>query len=169
MRVAQGTAMPARRDIATISAAIAVASSAIGCAEALSEPTADERPPRYGPEQCVGVDGAAALTIIWNNLESAEPVILKEWTPKGAPFERVIGLRLHIRPTSTVTAESLERGLRCELTSETHERPTVLAGCVDGRVDSDGDGFAITLLTSSSEASQLLLGKARRPHPVTSR
>jgi hypothetical protein len=133
-----------------------------GCHASASALPDAETAREYVADRCEGVNGDAAIRIVWKNVEQVEPLTAIEPRAKGDIMERrrLVGARLHVRPQTGVTRELLERGVRCHVMRDVAARDAALV--VDAVVESSGDGFVVVLKMATPEAARRLLDDAQR-------
>jgi len=153
---------------------VALAAGLAGCA-GIPFLSPDVRTPadraREIEPKCQGFgDDTAAPLLARSALDSVEPAYSHVQSGPVDREARLRGARLHIRPLPGFSREAMDRSLECHEARVLLGRvqtgpddPYVLEGSwLDIDVDSEGDGFAVSVVADNIDAARRVLEHARR-------
>jgi hypothetical protein len=121
--------------------------------------------------KCTGLSGPAVLeTIPPSAIESVEPAYSYVHSGPMDPQARLRGARIHVRPLPGLSRESLTRSVECHEVDVTLGRapmtdddPYVLPDrWLDIDVDSEGDGFVVSVRIDELPDAKQVLARAKR-------
>ncbi len=152
---------------------LALFTFAWGCA--ILSPLPDMRTPNdrareLAPKCSAQSDSGSLFATSPALVESVEPAYSFVASGPVDRQARLRGARLHLRPTTGLSRESLQRSLECHegnvllgRASELVDDPFVLPDVwLDILAESEGDGYVVTVRTESLDDARRVLDRARR-------
>jgi hypothetical protein len=121
--------------------------------------------------KCQGFgDETAAPLLARSAIDSVEPAYSHVQSGPVSQEARLRGARIHVRPLPGLSREAMDRSLECHEARVMLGRvlagpddPYVLEGnWLDIDVDSQGDGFVVSILGDNIDAARRVLDKAQR-------
>ncbi len=151
-----------------------LASALVGCS-GIPFLSPDMRTPadhaREVEPKCQGFgDETAAPLLARSAIDSVEPAYSHVQSGPVSQEARLRGARLHVRPLPGLSREAMDRSLECHearvmlgRVAAGPDDPYVLEGnWLDIDVDSEGDGFVVSVLGGDADTARRVLERAKR-------